>query len=231
MPILAPLIIGAATVGAAAISSKASSSAAKTTSDAADKNVALQREIYGKNEAALDPFIKRGNAAGDRISALLNLGGDTAGAEDAFQKYLDSSGYKFQVSQGVNAVQQGAVSKGLLKSGAAIKGLDAFGQGIGSSYFEKYLSSLSGEEGKGLTGASALAGVGQSYGNSVANITTNAAEDSANSKLINARNISDLLGGVSSLAGRQLGTSSYGGGGGGSGGSGVSDAINSLAEV
>lgn len=81
-----PIGIGAAVLGSAAIAggatlaaSKSNSKAVKNASNvqaqsAADQN-ALQRDIYGKNQAALSPFMQRGNAAGDQINALLGLGG------------------------------------------------------------------------------------------------------------------------------------------------------------
>lgn len=81
-----PVIIGAgiaaaATVGGAAISSKSNSKAINKTVAAQQQSdaqqIALQRETYGKNEAALSPFMARGNAAGDTINALLGLGGST----------------------------------------------------------------------------------------------------------------------------------------------------------
>lgn len=79
MPIGA--IVGSAVVGGAATyaSSKSNSkainksTAAQQASDA--QQIAYQREAYAKNEAALSPFMARGNAAGNTINALLGLGG------------------------------------------------------------------------------------------------------------------------------------------------------------
>lgn len=226
MPIIPALIVGGAAVAGAAISSKASKDASKAQTQSADSNIALQKDIYGQNKAALAPFIAQGGLATDRINALLGLGGNQGAAEDAFNKYLASTGYKFQLGQGVNAVEQSAVGKGLLNSGRTIKGLDAFGQGIGASYFSSYLDSLVKQQGVGVSGASALAGVSQNYGNSVANISQNAADAKSNAALVNGSNIAGLLGSVGNIAGRALGTSSYGGGSsGGSGSSALAQAF------
>ena len=42
----------------------------------AQQNNALAREIYGQNKDILNPFVQRGNKAGDAINALLGLGGN-----------------------------------------------------------------------------------------------------------------------------------------------------------
>lgn len=79
-----PVVIGAgiaaaATVGGAALTSSANKKAtnkavaAQQSSDA--QQLAYQREARDKNEAALSPFMQRGNVAGDQINALLGLGG------------------------------------------------------------------------------------------------------------------------------------------------------------
>ena len=79
MPIGA--VVGAAVVGGAATyaGAKSNSKAVKKASSVqaqstADQN-ALQRQTYAQNQAALSPFMQRGNAAGDQINALLGLGG------------------------------------------------------------------------------------------------------------------------------------------------------------
>lgn len=70
-------IAGVGSIGAAAIGAKAQSKAAKTAANAqietAAQNNALQREIYGKNEGYLSPYVGRGNQAGDAIMELLGF--------------------------------------------------------------------------------------------------------------------------------------------------------------
>lgn len=71
------VIAGGASVAASKKNSKAISkaSAAQQTSDA--QQIAYQREAYAKNEAALSPYMQRGNVAGQAINDLLGLGGST----------------------------------------------------------------------------------------------------------------------------------------------------------
>lgn len=83
--IIAGAIAAAGTIGAAALSSssqsRASNQAAQTQNAATQAQVQLGREslalnqgIYNSNYALLNPFVSRGNVAGDQINALLGLG-------------------------------------------------------------------------------------------------------------------------------------------------------------
>lgn len=74
--ILGSAVIGG--VGSAIAGSKNSkaisqSTAAQTESNAA--SLALQERVYNQNRDTLNPYVQRGNAAGDQINALLGLGG------------------------------------------------------------------------------------------------------------------------------------------------------------
>lgn len=78
MGLVTGLALGAAALGAGASaisSNKASKRAAATSQANTDLNVGLARDIYGQNRQALNPFMQRGNAAGNQINALLGLGG------------------------------------------------------------------------------------------------------------------------------------------------------------
>jgi hypothetical protein len=68
--------LGVAGVGSALSASsnkKAASKAANVSQQNNTENNALAREIYGKNQQVLSPFMERGNAAGDAINALLGI--------------------------------------------------------------------------------------------------------------------------------------------------------------
>ncbi len=85
--------VGALGAGASAISSnKASKRAAQTSQANTDANVALARDIYGQNQQALNPFMQRGNVAGNQINALLGLGGSQNMGGPAFVGALPTAG-------------------------------------------------------------------------------------------------------------------------------------------
>lgn len=60
----------------------------------------------------------------------------------AFNNYLNSTGYNFNMDQGTRAITGSAAAKGLLNSGGTAKALTSYGQGLGSSYFNNYLGQL-----------------------------------------------------------------------------------------
>lgn len=63
-------------------------------------------------------------------------------ATPAFQNYLNSTGYNFQMDQGQRAITGSAAARGLLDSGGTAKALTSFGQGLAGNYFSKYLDQL-----------------------------------------------------------------------------------------
>jgi len=74
-------ILGSAAIGAGASALSSSSNnrainrATEAQTDSNAQSLALQRDIYGQNRQTLNPFVQRGNAAGDQLNALLGLGG------------------------------------------------------------------------------------------------------------------------------------------------------------
>ncbi len=71
--IIGGAIAGVGAIGGAVIGAGAASSAAKSAARTAAANNALQREQYQANTANIQPFMDRGNDAGERINALLGL--------------------------------------------------------------------------------------------------------------------------------------------------------------
>lgn len=80
--------IGVAGLGSALSSrsqSKAAGKAADTSMAVAQQNNALAREIYGQNQQTLNPYVNRGNEAGNALNALLGLGGSPAAQQQQVQ--------------------------------------------------------------------------------------------------------------------------------------------------
>ena len=87
--------------------------------------------------------------------------------QQAFDNYKNSTGYQFRFNQGVKALDASASSRGILQSGAAMKSLNQFGQGIASDEFGNYLGYLGNLMGTGLNAAGAQAGVSTNMVNQV----------------------------------------------------------------
>jgi len=275
--VIAAGIGAAATIGGAVMSAKAQKSAAKsaaaTAASTADKNNALQLDIYGQNKALLSPYSERGNQAGTAINALLGLGspaqptsapqqgygvpqnalaapygasegrfgnevmtdtyngpgmsnmqygaqqpvnaqppitaqpGGASPYEAAFGNFLNSTGFRFQMDEGNRAVNTGYAARGTLQSGAAQKALQDRGQQTAlGNYFLPYMGLLQGQQGVGMGAASAVAGVGQNYANSVTANNNLAGDAAANAALIRGAATGQMWGGIGNALGTAAGT-------------------------
>ena len=264
MPIGAAIGVGVLGAGASVVGASKNSKAIKASTQAqSDSNaasVALQREVYGNNEAALSPFMSRGNAAGDQLNDLLGLGGQPAqqqqqpnltnyfsganpganprggqsafsgigsfgglgsfsgqypaqGAQNnAFENFRNSTGCQFRLGEGMNALNSGWAGAGTLQSGAAQRAAQEYGQNFASNEFGNYAGLLANQQGVGLSGASALAGVGQNFASNITSLNNQNAQNISNSAVASANNSNAMWGGIGGAASGILGSLSYKGG-------------------
>ncbi len=118
----------------------------------------------GAGSAASHQLMQNGLRANNARAQLLGQAPLGQGTNNAFQNYLNSTGYKFKLGQGTNAIESGAASKGLLNSGGTAKALQAYGQGLAGQQFNNYLAQLGGLGATGqkqlgmVTGAAASGG-------------------------------------------------------------------------
>lgn len=217
--------LGAAAIGGAVSASKqskAAKKAAQTASDAqvqvADKNNALAREIYGENKQTLAPWQEAGLTANSEINQLLRYlpGGDLENM--GFDAYKSSSAYQDRLDQGLAAVRGGFSGQGTLQSGAALKGLQEYGQTFASNERVNYLNSLmprlnalEGQRNTGFNAAGAQAGVATNYAGMTQANNQNAADAVSNAALYRAQNSTSGIGNALSVLGGGL--FSYGMGG------------------
>ena len=129
----------------------------------------------------------------------------SAAAQAAFDQYRKSTGYDFRVNQGLNAVNSGYAGRGSIKSGAAMKAINDYGQGMASQEFGNYLNALGNQQSLGMSAGSALAGVGQNYANSLGNIYQQNGANQANAAMIKANAIGSGVNGLANIAGSILG--------------------------
>lgn len=219
-----PVVIGAGiaaagAVGASVISSNSAKSAAnkasKTAADTAAANNALQREIYDRNEQRLGFYDDQiGRPAATQINALLGLAGANDGRA-AFDTFRDSTGYQFGLNEGMRSLNSLYAGRGALDSGAGMKAALKFGNDYATQQgFYPYLNALQGQQGLGLSSASALAGVSQNYGNQVAANNNAAGSAAANAALVSGTASGQAMGGIANALGQFGSTvaSSFGGG-------------------
>lgn len=104
-------------------------------------------------------------------------------SRNAFAGYLANSDYAFQQATGNNAVNSGFAGAGTVQSGAAMKALEKYRQDLQSGYRNQWASGVANQQGVGLGAASALAGVGQNYVNTISANNNAAADARANAAL------------------------------------------------
>lgn len=189
-------IVAAAAIGAGAgiySSNKASKAqqqsareANELAADSKEQELALQREMFEKNIALQQPAIDAGNTARNRLTQLLGL---TAGGADngslmrdfSMRDFQADPGYQFRQDQGQQALERSAAARGGLLSGAAMKDMARFSQGLASqeygAAFDRFKSNQASKmnpllslAGSAQTASGALGAAGQSFANSSGNI-------------------------------------------------------------
>lgn len=123
---------------------------------------------------------------------------------NAFNNYRNSTGYQFRFNEGMRALDAGAP---VLNSGARLKAALNYGQNIASNEFGNYLGQLANQQGVGLSGASAQAGVGQNYVNTVSANNNSAGSAAANAALMRGQATQNMWGGIANGIGGLFGSS------------------------
>jgi hypothetical protein len=147
-----PWAVAAAAIGAGA-SLYSSSKAAKAS-----------KTGFNYLSGANAPAVASGNAATSATGQLLGTEPMKEGTQNAYNNYLNSTGYNFQRQQGTAAITGSAAYRGSLNSGATGKQLEEFGQNIGGGYFKNYLNQLGDVSGRGLTASGATGQAGTTGG-------------------------------------------------------------------
>jgi hypothetical protein len=101
------------------------------------------QQVLQQQRADLAPYHDAGIPALTAQNALLGLSGPDAAAA-AMANYQTSPGYQWQLQQGLQATDAGAAARGMLRSGAALKAEQTFGQGLANTDFGQYYQRLAG---------------------------------------------------------------------------------------
>lgn len=140
---------------------------------------------YGQNEGRQLP--------GQTVGTGMPQQTTTDAARAAFDQFRNSTGYQFRLGQGMDAVNSGYAGAGTLKSGAALKAINEYGQNFASNEFGNYMGMLGNQQALGANAASAQAGVSQNMGNSLAQIAMNRGDNAANAALSKTNGLANGL--------------------------------------
>lgn len=150
----------------------------------------------------------------------------------ALNALWNSDVYQFPVQQGLNAINSNYAGRGMLESGAAMKGIADYIAGVAApGAFNAYMGYLGdqqsmgygaalGQTGVGQNYGSALTGLGTNYANSLSAINANLANAQSgaaqnignaygNQSMLNAYNTNSMIGGIGQAAGNIAGYYSY----------------------
>lgn len=128
----------------------------KRAGDAADEQSAAARAAGQRSERQfnitrndLAPYRTVGDQALGRISRAFGLGG----ADPDLSEFYQDPGYQFRLDEGNKALDRSAAGRGMLLSGAQLKSLNRFNQGMASQEFGNWFNRLYGLAGMGQNAA------------------------------------------------------------------------------
>ena len=172
--VAAAVVGGLATAGSAAYSANQAKKGAKAQVEAgdrasaleqqsADKQLALQREIWEKQQADYKPYLEQGQYGINTLGALMRPNADTS----AILK--NDPSYQFRLKQGQQALDRSSAARGMGYSGAQMKAAQDYGQNMASTEFGNYYNRLAGLAQGGQQAAGSMAQAGGQYANNASN--------------------------------------------------------------
>lgn len=181
------------------------------TADIANQN--LQNNLLPAYQQQLTTYNQQ-NDAWNQENNIYNTykAKGTATSADIGDIVQNLPGYQFQLGQGISGIQNAASANGMLNSGSLLRGLDQYGQGLASNYYQNYLQNLQGLAGMGTNANNQISTAAQNTGAGVANQYGNLGTDQANSYLAAGQAMASSY--LSPLSSQQTQVTNVGGGGG-----------------
>lgn len=196
-----------ASVGSSLIGADAAGDAADTQAAASDRATQLQKQMFDKQVELQAPFREAGLTANNRLMQLLGLsaGGDGNGSlmqrfgADQFQA---DPGYQFRMDEGMRGVEGSAAARGGLLSGAAMKAIQKYGQGLASQEYGNAYQRFNADQTNQYNRLAGIVNTGQGATNQLTN-AAGAFGQQAGANTIGAGNAqaAGIVGGANALAG------------------------------
>jgi hypothetical protein len=225
---MAAWMLPAAIFGSALLGGSSAKSAAKVQASSADRAADLQQQQFERQVELQAPFREAGLRALPELEAASRY---TPFGMDQFQA---DPGYAFRMSEGMKGLERSAAARGGLLSGGTLKGIQRFGQDLGSqeymNAFNRYqternarLNPLQSLAGMSQTSTNQLGAAGQNYANAAGQAIGAAGQARASGYMGVANAASGGLGqymnysqnqATNSLLNQALGARGLGGGGG-----------------
>ena len=193
---MAAAVIGSSLLGSRS-SSNAADSASQASREASAASIAEQRRQYDQSRADYAPYLAAGTDAVNQLAADLRPGGRFASTTPFDFQYDQNTdpGTAFRLSEGVKALDRSAASRGGLLSGATLKGIQRYGQDLGSQEFQnafnRYTTGFNAdasERNQLYNRYAGVAGTGQQAVKDVTSQGANAASNIGNAYMTSAAN-------------------------------------------
>jgi hypothetical protein len=147
--------VAGAVVGSAVIGGMASGEAASTQAASADRAADLQYKQWQESVALQEPWRKAGEQALNKLIPLTDY------KNFSMSDFQADPGYAFRMSEGMKGLERSAAARGGLLSGATLKGIQRYGQDLGSQEYMNAFNRYQTERAARLQPLQSLAGVGQ----------------------------------------------------------------------
>jgi hypothetical protein len=186
-------------LGGSLIQSGAASSAASTQAQSDANALALQKQMFGTAQSAVNPYITAGNSVLPTLQSLLTPGA----SQTATLSKLP--GLQFQQQYGDLTTTNQLAAQGLGGSGGPLgMALSNYNQGLASTSYNNYVSQLQGFAGMGSQAAQSLASGAIQSGNAQAATTQAQSSALASGTLGSANALASGLTGATSSASNAL---------------------------
>jgi hypothetical protein len=148
--------VAGAVVVSSAIGANASGKAAGSQVAAADRAAEGQERMFERQVELSEPWRKAGEQALNKLIPLTDY------KNFSMSDFQADPGYSFRMSEGMKGLERSAAARGGLLSGATLKGIQRFGQDLGSQEYMNAFNRYQTERAARLQPLQSLAGVGQS---------------------------------------------------------------------
>lgn len=161
--------------------------AAKLAGTSADKSLSLQERQWLLQQENQKPWLTAGKNALGQITTGEAPGGQFS-KNFGMADFQADPGYAFRLSEGVKALDRSASAKGQLLSGSALKGVEAYGQNMGSQEYQNAYNRYTSNNNTKFNQLATVAGIGQIANNALGQAGATYATNAGNIGQVNATN-------------------------------------------
>ncbi len=174
--------VATAIAGAAVLGAVASNSAANKQAKAANRATDATTARYYQTRDDLSPYMQQGQSALTSLNSFLADPNNQSFTAEDFNKHLDPS-YQWQLQQGQQALQNSQAAGDGVLSGAALKGMQNYTQGMASTNYQNAYTNWFNSTNQNYSRLAGMAQLGEGAAAGAGNIGANLAGTAASSTM------------------------------------------------